>query len=225
VTDSQEDDLDRLYATAKAGTSVREFLQHYSAIFPFIRAKNLTCDYRLGRGRLKRLRDELTIGAHFLSLHANANDRVQFPLDSGGTDCNWYSDRKRTIEITVVQGRERLNLMTELNETGEGRGFLGLTDDEPTHKFNEKMRQGRHAYSTDEAQQSMIHAIELCAQNKSRSSCDILLIGAPLGNLQMSRWLEIKNQLAAKVQRLPYSEIFVMGDGECKDCIQLKRQA
>lgn len=220
------DDLDRFYELAKIGARVDNFLQRYDALFPFIHSTGLTSEYRLGKSRLKRLRDEVTPAARFIRQHAAPDDQIQFPLNNSVPDCNvWHhaSARNRTIEITIIQGRERLNLMTELNATGSGRGFLGLTDDRPTAEFLAAMGEERQMHSTDKAQATMAHAIALCAQNKTHSQADTLLIEVPLLPLPKIRWLEMQSQLTQLVQALSFSEIFLVWDHDDGDlCLQLK---
>jgi hypothetical protein len=218
--------IERFYEIIKRGTSVQEFMDGYAALFPYIRSSGLLEDYRLGRGRLKRLRDEVTPAARFVRQHAAPKDRIQLPLDYGITDCNvWHHapTRHRTIQITLIQGRERLNLMTELNETGWGRGFLGVTDDRPTSEFLDAIGKERQMYSTEQSQTTLAHAVTLCAQNKSNSQGDTLLIEAPI-YLPMVRMLEIQSQLSQLVSRLSFSEVYLLGDDyENGDlCLQLK---
>jgi hypothetical protein len=169
------DDLDGFYELVRGRTRVDQFLRCYDALSTFVHSNGLTPDHRLGKGRLKRLRDEVTPAACFVRQHAAPVDEIQFPLNSNVPDCHvWHRDpeRHRTIEITVVQGRERFNLMTELNSCGLARGFIGLTDDKPTGEFLDAMRaplDERPMYSTDAAQEIMAHAITLCARNKLHS--------------------------------------------------------
>jgi hypothetical protein len=174
---------------------------------------------------MKRLRDEVTPAARFVRRCAAPEDRIQFPLDYGAADCNVCHQapvRRRTIQITLIQGRERLNLMTELNETGCGRGFLGVTDDRPTSEFFDAIGKEREMYSTAEGQRTIVQAIELCAQNKAGIQGDTLLIEAPT-YLPMVRMLEIQLQLKQSVSRLSFSEIYLVGDHEDGDlCLQLK---
>jgi hypothetical protein len=150
------------------------------------------------------------------------------PLDSSVPDCNvWHRNpaRHRTIEITIVQGLERLYLMTELNETGHGRGFLGLTDDQSKVEFLSAMNNDRRMYSTEEAQTTMLHAISLCVRKKVHSSGDTLLIEAPLHWLQRTRWLQIQSLLMQLVEELSFTEVYLIGsrddDGD-HSCLQLK---
>lgn len=225
MINSGEDDLGRLYARAERGMSVQEFLQSHSAIFTFIEAANLIEDYRLAKSRLKRLRDELTPAARFFRLHAANHDQVQFPLDSSVPDCNWrpVTGGHIKIEITVLQARERLNLMTELNETGEGRGFIGINDDQPTADFTDAMKQERRMYSTDEAKEKLTKAVSLCVNNKLHSRGDLLLIDSPLDWLQSIRWMEIVPQLQELVRPLSYSGIYLVGEQHGGDlCLQIR---
>jgi hypothetical protein len=113
--------------------------------------------------------------------------------------------------------------MAELNETGEGRGFLGLTDDQPTKDFKTVMQQEPRMYSTDEAKKTMAHAIELCVNNKLHSGGDVLLIEAPLNSLQGTRWLELKPELEKLTRVLSISEVFLVGYHNNGDlCLKLK---
>jgi hypothetical protein len=223
------DDLDGFYELVRGRTRVDQFLRCYDALSTFVHSNGLTPDYRLGKGRLKRLRDEVTPAACFVRQHAAPVDEIQFPLNSNVPDCHvWHRDpeRHRTIEITVVQGRERFNLMTELNSCGLARGFIGLTDDKPTGEFLDAMRaplDERPMYSTDAAQEIMAHAITLCARNKLHSKGDTLIIEAELLALPRIRWQETQSRLAQLTVLLSFSEIFLIGyhdDGDL--CLQLK---
>jgi hypothetical protein len=119
------------------------------------------------------LRDEVAPVESFLREHADAADRVRFPLNSSVPDCNvWHREPvlHRTIEVTVAQARERLNKMTELNNTGWGRGFIGITDDRPKSEFVEKMASPREAYSTDQVRDTTVTALGLRAANKAHTT-------------------------------------------------------
>jgi hypothetical protein len=218
--------LDRFYELIKSGTSVDKFLYEYANLFPAIRSSGLLCDYRLGRGRLKRLRDEVTPAARFVRQHAEINDRIQLSLNSSTPDCNvWHSipPRHRTIEITVAQALERFNLMTELNHTGLGRGFLGLTDDAGKGVFLNAMGQERQMYSTENAYETMAHAVTLTAQNKSFSQATTLLIESPLEWLPENRWVEARSRLTHLVANLNFSEVYLVGSHDNGDlCLRLK---
>ena len=218
------DELDRFYCLLKTGTSVGEFLRSYEALFPFIHSNGLTPKYRLGKDRLKKLRDEVTLAVPFIRQHAAANDTIQFPLDSSEHDCNfWHREpaRHRTVQFTVVQGQERFYVTTELNDTGCGRGFLGLTDDNPRRDFKKQMGQEREMYSTEQARTTLIHAFRLCAEKKRDSQSNTLVIGAPLNVIPLSRWMELQPELAEPFRGLRFCEVYVVSDDD-EFCWQLK---
>lgn len=222
------DDLERFYDLVKSGTRVDEFVGAFESLFPFLRANGLKEEYRLARGRCKRLRDEVSPVAIFAGRYAAPHDRIQFPLNSGVPDCNvWHQNPAwhRTIETTIIQGRARLNVMTELNETGWGRGFVDLTDDRPTRDFVEVMGQEREAYSTEQVQRTMVHALALCAANKAHSQGHTLLIdvATSMQTLPGERWLEMQCALAQPVKNLSFAEIHLVGQPDGEDfCLKLK---
>ena len=76
----EEDKLDDFYTTIKSGTTVSNFLEKYECIFRFIHSEGLTKDYRLGSGRVKKLRDEVTPVARFVRQFAAPTDRISFAL-------------------------------------------------------------------------------------------------------------------------------------------------
>jgi hypothetical protein len=218
--------IDDFIDLIKAGTNVGELLRRHARLFADIRAAGLVKDYRLGRGRMKRLRDEVAPVELFLRGHADAADRVQFPLNSSVPDCNvWHRTPifHRTIEVTVAQARERLNRMTELNDTGWGRGFIGITDDRPKKEFVEKMVSAREAYSTDQVRDTMVAALSLCASNKAHSRGDTLIISADMGMLPRERWMEMQAVLGPPISGLGFREVFLVGyPDEAELCLKLK---
>ena len=113
--------------------------------------------------------------------------------------------------------------MTELNQTGTGRGFLGLSDDAPKEDFVRKMDQPRVGYSTEEIGRSIICAVAICARNKSKFQGDTLLIEAPLETLPADRWGNFQAPLAEKVKELAFSEVYVTGRSGDRDiCLRIK---
>ncbi len=222
---SGKDELGDFYATLKSGTSVASFLEQYKHIIGFIHAEGLTEDYRLARGRVKRLSDEVSPVARFVRKHAAPEDRIWFALDYTAPDCcvRHGDDRLREIEVTVAQGNERFNVVTELNQTGIGRGFLGLSDDAPTEHFVRKMAQQREAYTEDEIGRMIIRAVAICARKKSKSRGDTLLIEAPLQTLPADRWGKFTAALSEEVKELAFSEVYVTGSGSDGDiCLRIK---
>ena len=221
----EKDELDDFYAALKSGTTVASFLDRYERIIQFIRKEGLTEDYRLARGRVKKLRDEVSPVARFVREHAASEDRIWFALDDTAPDCcvKHGGDRLREIEVTVAQARERFNVMTELNQTGTGRGHLGLSDDAPKEDFDRKMDQPRVAYSTEELGRSIIYAVAICARKKRRFRGDTLLIEAPLETLPADRWSNFRAPLAEKVKELAFPEVYVTGrNGDRDICLRIK---
>lgn len=152
-------------------------------------------------------------------------DQIWFALDDSAPDCcvKHGGDRLREIEVTVAQARERLNVMTELNRTGTGRGYLGLLDDAATEDFVSGMAQPREMFSTEDVGRSIICAVAICARNKSKSRGDTLLIEAPLDTLARDRWGDLRVPLAAKVKELAFPEVYVTGRSDNRDiCLRLK---
>jgi hypothetical protein len=220
------DILDKFYADLKFGISVPEFLRRFLEVLDFVHSNDLTPQMRLAQGRVKRLRDEIAPMRAFLRKAAEDGDSVQFPLDSGPVDCNVYSvaGQTRRIQITVAQARARLNVMTELNERGIGRGYLGITDDRPTAEFVRAMNRERIAYSTSGAQRTLVSALSLCLKKKSGpKGASTLLIEAPLNDLPVSRLEETLPSLRNVAKTSPFNEVFLVGDGERRQsCYQLK---
>ena len=174
---------------------------------------------------MKKLRDEVSVIARFVREHAALEDRIRFALDDTAPDCcvRHGDGRLREIEVTVAQARERLNVMSELNQTGTGRGFFGLSDDAPTEDFVRRMDQPRVAYSTEEIGRSIICGVAICARKKSKSLGGVLLIEAPLETLPTDRWGDFRAQLAQKVKELAFVEVYVTGRSHGRDiCLRIK---
>ena len=220
--------LDEFYAAVQSQILIGAIKDRYSDVLEYVHANNMTDDMRLAKGRVKRLRDEIAPAMHFLRCQTGDSDSVQFPLDDGPIDCTvFYSaGSKRQIQITGAQRRERLNLMTELNQNpkGIGRGYLGVTDDRPTVEFQGAMAKGRIMYSTTGAQSTLCHAVSLCLERKKDpKGADTLLIEAPLNVLPVARVEEILPTLEGKAVLSAFQEIFLVGDGErTPECYKLK---
>lgn len=219
------DDLDKFYFSLKKGMSVGQFLENYRIIFVFIKSNNLMENYRLGKDPLKKLRDEVTPVARFVYCHATPQDHIQFSLDDSFPDCTLFlvSGRRLEIEVTVGQAKERLYTMRELNDFGEGRGFLNLTDDRPEADFRNAIEQERCAYSIEDVQKTITGAIAICAKNKEHIRADILLIEMSLLACRKELWLEIQSCFAELTYNLLFSEVFLVGYGETGNfCLKLK---
>jgi hypothetical protein len=224
------DELGVFYELLKRGITVGDFLERRVQVIQHIRARSLTRDFRLAKGHLKRFSDEVTPVAYFVAAQASDADLVQFPLDTGALDCNVHhcGGRHRKIEITVAQAQERYETGKELNETGWGRGFVGISDCAPKGALRAKMAEPRDAYTTEQAKAAMINAVSICISKKSLNCIsDTLIVSAPLNWLLTKHWSErFWSQFAASsvVKAAPFLEIFVVGEikGEGERCFQLK---
>jgi hypothetical protein len=220
------DELDEFYADLQDGIVVREFLERYPLVLDFVHANGLTSSIRLGAGRCKRLRDELSPARRFAQAAAGLNDLIQFPLDSGPIDCNIVTSRRhiRKIQITVAQARERLNLMHELESRGSGRGYLGVTDDAPMAEFEQAIHRPRMMYGVSGAQETLCRAVSLCINRKAEpKGADTLLIDAPLNILPLARIEETMPRLRSCARVSGFRDVFLVGDGEFRQsCFRLK---
>lgn len=229
---ANKDELDDFYDVLRSGITVESFLEKQAEILGFMHAWGLTNDYRLGKGRVKKLRDEIVPVARFVRAHAKPEDRIRFALDDTHPDCTLchQDSRRREVEVTVAQAQERFHLMKELNEKGTARGFLGITDDSARQDFKDRMGCERKAYSTEEVLRCIQSAIELCAQNKLRYRGDTLLIEAPMETLPVDQWSQLPERFAdnEQLKALSFSEVYVTGSsgdgsGWAKDiCLKIK---
>jgi hypothetical protein len=211
------DQLDLFYTKISALIEVSTLLDEYRRIFAFIHEAGLTADYREARGRPKRLRDEVTPIVGLLKRKAGPDDKANFNLDSSDHDAQWVrSQSSIKIEATVAQARARLNLMRELNNTGEGRGFLPITDNEKTERFLAAMEKEPSCYSTKEYVTTLDRAIRLCLQNKQGTVADILIIDAPVSSeyitFERLREIPVLREPLALAQR---AEIYVIDREVC----------
>ena len=207
--------------------TVGDFMNRRAQLTPFINSAEHIHNYRLARGRLKKLRDEIAPMTRFVSIHAKAEDRIQFPLvNDGPVDCNIWHDRNRhrKIQITGAQRRERLNLMERLNKAGKSSGFLGLTENEPTGEFLKRMNDEPCMYSTQKAWETTVRAVRLCIANKiDNRGADTLIIDAPLNYLPPEKWRGIEHDFSRDVIKSPFSEIFLVNvDDNGDQCIRIK---
>jgi hypothetical protein len=129
--------LDEFYEliSVEGGTGVPEFQANLTALFEQPSSVEDLNDHRLSRSRWKKLADEVAPVSRFLWFQGVESGRIRFPLDNHPPDC-WLwregGDNPDQIEVTVAQARERYHLANELVNTGQGRGFIGISDDAPT---------------------------------------------------------------------------------------------
>lgn len=222
-------ELNRFYDFAKGKNFVGAFLEAYGHIFPIIHSNGLTADYRIARGIVKKLRDEVTPAACFVGKHAVAEDEIRFSLDDKAADCElWHKNgRHRKVQITVAQANERRYLMTELNNRGIGRGYLGLTDDQEDRVFRSRINEESRGYSPPEVEKTISRALMLCLSNKKHhSGTDTLLIDGPLELFTADKWEPMRLNFAALATSpdfaTNFSEIYFVGSPSSGTCLRLK---
>ncbi|WP_431686614.1 hypothetical protein [Hahella sp. NBU794] len=215
--------LDQFYneLSKSNGMSVAEFRQKYSMLLTESRTDRDAKDYRLGKDPWKKLRDEVAPVFRFLKYSQINPSRIRFPLDNNTPDC-WLLDvdgEDRGVEVTIERGRERYHLAKELNEAGEGRGFIGVQDDASQEEFDTQMSSPQSTYSTEQALDAMKSGVISCLKKKKNvrySKVFYLLIQADLSVIPNQRWSTIENDLWQVACDLPFKEIHVIGnaDGE-----------
>jgi len=218
-------ELDDFYEALKNGVSVDTFLRRYDEIFPIIHKLGFTEDYRLGRGKLKCLSDEITPVARFCRFHTRVHDKICFALDETYPDCiiEFDNGRRLEVEVTVANALKRKNLMTELNNSGKGRGFINVHEDAPHQDFLNSMEAEPKAYSTDEVIECVRHDLLLRAERKKFHQGDTLLVELDLVILPSCRWQEHLATFSREVESLSFENIFLTGRGSRGDlCMRIK---
>ncbi len=215
--------LDQFYRELSnpAGILVADFQEKYVRLFAGSRSGDDVKDYRLGKKPWKKLKDEVTPIFNFLKYNQIRAHRVRFPLDNDTPDC-WLFDvngEDRGVEVTIERGRERYHLAKELNNTGEGRGFIGVQDDAAKEKFSDKMSSPRSMYTTERALDVVKAGILRCLSRKNDvkySKVYYLVIQTDFSILPKQRWYAIENDLRINAINLPFQEIHAVGkvDGE-----------
>lgn len=206
----------------KRGATVATFLEARSEVVRALDSAHRE-DLRLGRGWAKRFRDEITPVARFAAKHCADSDWIRLPLDCGPIDCSIsHGERVRTIQITVAQAKERLILMSELNETGMTSGIIPLNDDQSLDSLREHHARAT-GYTAAERLDSVVSAAKLCLGKKARSVADTLLISVlseATEELDLERWAEIQTRLEEAARDAPFSEVFVVVG--CTLCWRIK---
>lgn len=199
------------------GIELTAFQTKLASVFESERSNSDIKDYRLGKKPWKKLRDEVVPVSRYLKLREIHKGRVRFPLDNKTPDC-WFTttdNRELGLEVTIERGREKYHLATELNETGMGRGFIGIQDDESQTEFDVRMFNPRIMFTADQALEATKKGILRCLSKKDDEKYrDVfcLLIQAHLNTLSVERWCSIKPELRKAAINLPFKEVHIIGD-------------
>ena len=204
-----------------AGVGIDDFQNELEFLFSKDRSDQDLNDYRLGRGVWKKLRDEITPVSRFLKFYSPDMDHVRFPLDDKIPDCWLLKDGSKDvgIEVTIERGRERYHRTKEMNETGIGRGFIGVQDDEEQEAFDRHMARPRIMYTTEQALNAVEQGILRCLSRKNDSKYEgvhYLLIQTDLSILSPKNWETIKKELTQETVSLPFQEVHVIGSADEK---------
>lgn len=175
-----------------------------------------TADYRVKRGKLKTLRDEISPVRNHIRF-AKLQGEIRFALDDTVPDC-WLrarpTDAPQGLEVTIALAREQYHLAKELNEKGIGRGNLGLQDTATKEAFADRLAKPRIMYTAAGRLRTVADGIKLCLtkKNKPRYAGHDLLIEAPMDSLPEERWSQIEEELRASAQAMPFREIHVIAN-------------
>jgi hypothetical protein len=173
MTLSLDTPLDKLLSRLKDWIPIPDFDKAMVEYFSGPRSKVEVADYRAKRGKVKKLRDEVTPVWNHISF-VDIKGEVRFELNDSVPDC-WMrhnsSSKPWGVEVTIAQSREQHHLGQELNEKGIGRGFIGLPDDAPSSAFARNLARERVMYSTESALKTTLNGITLCLKKKKSEIC------------------------------------------------------
>lgn len=206
-------------SSAPNGMSLADFHNRQAMLFEEDRLTDDLNNYRLGKNPWKKLRDEITPVSRFLKYKRIEVDRVRFPLDNNTPDCWLLNDNGDDlgIEVTIERGREQYHLTKELNETGMGRGFIGVQDDAPQTDFDHRMSNPRCMFTSEQALEATKAGILRCLSRKNDRKYEkifYLLIQAHLSTLPKERWIAITEELSQEATNLPFQEIHIIGNAD-----------
>lgn len=213
------DKLNEFYEeiSSDEGISIGSFQDSLKSLFQDQRSSSDIENFRLGKSPWKKLRDEITPVSRFIEFNDIGADRIRFPLDNHTPDCWLLFDVSENlgVEVTIERGREKYHLAKELNETGRGRGFIGIQDDSSQTKFDERLSKPRTMFSSEQALEATKAGIIRCLSRKNETkykNIHYLLIQVHLNNLPKERWSLIKDDLRQVAKKLLFQEIHVIGD-------------
>jgi hypothetical protein len=211
--------LDAFYERVSAieGIEIAQMEAELQELFKQPRSETDLNEFRLAKGRWKKLNDEIGPVRTFLTSGGYTEGRVRFPLDDKVPDCwLWINGASEPIgvEVTLAQGTERYHLMKELVKSGEAPGFIGLPDSTHPAVFNYAITRGRVMYSSDQAIKSTKTGILTRFKDKDKITYTgmILIVQAPLGSISEDRWTPMFDELKGPAAELPFSEVYVVGN-------------
>lgn len=150
---------------------VDDFIQLVEAHFHGPRTPQEIAHYRLGKGRktFKKFRDEIVPAYHFV-VATGISGSIRFALSDSMPDC-WIRHEGRPtprgIEVTRANVKEQVWDARELNQHGRGRGFLGLSDDDPDAMYADKIRREPSGHSTNKVLEAGVAGILRCIERKN----------------------------------------------------------
>ncbi|TAJ40922.1 MAG: hypothetical protein EPO55_07430 [Reyranella sp.] len=210
--------LKKLLEKAKDTISVEELNERLDGLVNGDRTQAEIDDYRLHRGTVKKLTDEIFPVSRLLRYRRIKNGLVSFPLDSHVPDA-WLTRKgsKVGIEVTISQGVARNVLGNKLVKAkGAVGGYSGLQDDAKKKAIKAAAKSERAMYSTKEAQASVEKGILACLKKKNAKKYAgmTLLIEAPLGSLPFKRWKPLVPRLKKAAKDMPFSQIYVVSKSD-----------
>lgn len=205
--------------SAEGGLSVAGFQTEFMDLFKRPRSSIDLNDYRMSKLPWKKMADEVAPLSRFLRFNGMDSGRVRFPLDNQPPDCwLWHGDSETPvgIEVTVAQGTERFHLAKEVVDIGQGRGFIGISDDASRAAFKRALSTPRVMYSTPQALSAIKCGILRCLSRKNKKEFAglTLLIQAPMSSLPRERWDAIKIDLREAAAQVPFAEVHVISNAD-----------
>jgi hypothetical protein len=227
---SHSEALDRLLSTAQQDAPIAILQDALTQLLDAERSEAEMVDWRLRRGKLKKVCDEIIPVARLMRYLGAKRGTLRFPLDSKVPDCFWTpssAGRPIGIEVTIAQGRGRHILAEELVRAPRGgitRGFVSLQDGAPKAQVKATKESQRAMYSTAQALNAVGGGILRCLHEKNQEKYRdmVLVIEAPLEALPQERWKTLQPDLAAEAKSLPFQRVFVLGGGERLPVLELK---
>lgn len=215
-------------------TAIGDFVELVDAHFREPRTAQEIADYRLGKGRktFKKFRDEIVPAYHFV-VATGVSGSIRFALSDSMPDC-WIRHEgqltSRGIEITRANVKEQLWNARELNQHGRGRGFLGLSDDDPDARYIHEIRREPRAHSTDKVLEAGTTGILRCIERKNVaseardcSSYELLVEGFIHEKLlPLSYWDEILPRLRDAAAHSRFERVHLIGcsSGDFYRCLK-----